>query len=190
MLHATPAFRHADAQASFRSPARRPGADAAGGRALTTTLQCCGIAWMSGRDSARRRLLTRLRMTAPPTAFDTTKPTCAAEPVAAPPAPTSERRRTCTTRVGRPTRMPPRTVRENSADDRSRLVLGTPALHADSSARPLRRRAARMARPARVRMRALKPCVRARRRLLGWNVRLTMMRTTFTVFRERPRIYC
>jgi hypothetical protein len=43
---------------------------------------------------------------------------------------------------------------------------------ADSSTRPLRRRAERMARPARVRMRVRKPCVRLRRRLLGWNVRL------------------
>jgi hypothetical protein len=39
-------------------------------------------------------------------------------------------------------------------------------------ARPLRRRAAMMARPARVRMRSLNPCVFARRRLFGWNVRL------------------
>ena len=39
-------------------------------------------------------------------------------------------------------------------------------------ARPLRRRAARTARPARVRMRSRKPCVFARRRLFGWNVRL------------------
>jgi len=39
-------------------------------------------------------------------------------------------------------------------------------------ARPLRRRAASTARPARVRIRSLKPCVFARRRLFGWNVRL------------------
>ena len=39
-------------------------------------------------------------------------------------------------------------------------------------ARPLRRRAASTARPARVRMRSLNPCVFARRRLFGWNVRL------------------
>jgi hypothetical protein len=47
--------------------------------------------------------------------------------------------------------------------------------HADQTltrARPLRRRAARTARPARVRMRSLNPCVFARRRLFGWNVRL------------------
>ena len=38
--------------------------------------------------------------------------------------------------------------------------------------RPLRRRAARTARPARVRIRSRKPCTFARRRLFGWNVRL------------------
>src|ERR1700719_3839171 len=43
---------------------------------------------------------------------------------------------------------------------------------ADSSLRPLRRRADTMARPARVRMRNRKPCVFARRRLFGWKVRL------------------
>jgi len=41
-----------------------------------------------------------------------------------------------------------------------------------SFSRPLCRRAARTARPARVRMRSRKPCVLARRRLFGWNVRL------------------
>ena len=43
---------------------------------------------------------------------------------------------------------------------------------ADSSTRPLRRRAARMARPARVCIRSRKPWVFARRRLFGWKVRL------------------
>src|SRR5271155_795655 len=41
-----------------------------------------------------------------------------------------------------------------------------------SFSRPLCRRAARTARPARGRMRSRKPCVLARRRLFGWNVRL------------------
>lgn len=41
-----------------------------------------------------------------------------------------------------------------------------------SLSRPLRLRAASTARPARVRMRSRKPCVFARRRLFGWNVRL------------------
>lgn len=44
--------------------------------------------------------------------------------------------------------------------------------YAESSVRPLRRRAARMARPARVRMRRRKPCTLARRRLFGWKVLL------------------
>ena len=43
---------------------------------------------------------------------------------------------------------------------------------AESSARPLRRRPAMIARPARVLIRARKPCVLARRRVLGWKVRL------------------
>jgi hypothetical protein len=40
----------------------------------------------------------------------------------------------------------------------------------------LTRRALMIARPARVRMRARKPCFRARRRVLGWNVRFTVTR--------------
>ena len=43
---------------------------------------------------------------------------------------------------------------------------------AASRLRPLLRRAERIARPARVRMRRRKPCVLARRRLFGWYVRL------------------
>ena len=43
---------------------------------------------------------------------------------------------------------------------------------ADRRSRPLARRADRMARPARVRMRSRKPWVFARRRLFGWYVRL------------------
>lgn len=46
---------------------------------------------------------------------------------------------------------------------------------ADSCTRPLRRRAAKIARPARVDMRCRKPCLRDRRRLLGWKVRLLTM---------------
>ncbi len=42
---------------------------------------------------------------------------------------------------------------------------------ADRRARPLRRRSPRIARPARVRIRRRKPCLRARRRLFGWKVR-------------------
>jgi hypothetical protein len=46
-------------------------------------------------------------------------------------------------------------------------------VQADSRARPLRRRAPMMDRPARVRMRNRKPWVLARRRLFGWKVRFT-----------------
>jgi hypothetical protein len=46
---------------------------------------------------------------------------------------------------------------------------------ADNSVRPLRRRAAMMARPARVRIRNRNPWVLARRRLFGWNVRLPLL---------------
>lgn len=42
----------------------------------------------------------------------------------------------------------------------------------ETEARPLRRRADRIDRPARVRMRRRKPCFLCRRRLFGWNVRL------------------
>jgi hypothetical protein len=56
---------------------------------------------------------------------------------------------------------------------RSRCPAGsTEKPQAESSERPLRRRADRMARPARVRMRRRKPWVLARRRLFGWKVRL------------------
>ncbi len=47
-----------------------------------------------------------------------------------------------------------------------------PVTQADRRVRPLVRRDAMMARPARVRMRSRKPWVFARRRLFGWKVRL------------------
>lgn len=49
---------------------------------------------------------------------------------------------------------------------------GVAAAQADRRARPLLRRFATMARPARVRIRSRKPWVFARRRLFGWKVRL------------------
>ena len=45
---------------------------------------------------------------------------------------------------------------------------GRDRVHTVSLLRPLRRRAEMMARPDRVRMRTRNPCVRLRRRLLGW----------------------
>jgi hypothetical protein len=57
--------------------------------------------------------------------------------------------------------------------------------HADRRARPFRRRAARIARPALVAMRCRKPCFLARRRLLGWNV-LFMALSSSPSSRGRP----
>jgi hypothetical protein len=45
---------------------------------------------------------------------------------------------------------------------------------AESRTRPFARLRARMARPARLRIRTRKPCVLARRRLLGWKVFFTI----------------
>ena len=78
--------------------------------------------------------------------------------------------------MGRLTRTP-RVVRRKSFElrilnDRGNTVVDREQSQADSRARPLRRRADMMARPARVRIRRRKPWVRLRRRLLGWNVRL------------------
>ena len=83
----------------------------------------------------------------------------------------SSRGRQCTTTVARPTRTPRRMVSGKSPDRRIRSGAGSTG-QAESSARPLRRRPARMARPARVRIRSRKPWVLARRRLFGWKVRL------------------
>jgi hypothetical protein len=68
---------------------------------------------------------------------------------------------------------------EASAQDGRDLAAVTEALdggrrhgrQAESLARPRRRRFRMMARPPRVLIRARKPCLRARRRLLGWKVR-------------------
>ncbi len=55
-----------------------------------------------------------------------------------------------------------------------------PPDQAESRVRPLSRRALMIDRPARVRIRARKPCLRARRRVLGWNVRFTVSRPSRT----------
>lgn len=158
------------AHACARSSDRRSGEVAAAGRALTTT-------WTSGEPAnrgttrCRRRRFTRLRVTALPTALDTTKPTRDGGLLVL---------RACTTRVGLAALTPPRTDPRKSDACRIRFWAGsTRTRQADSSERPLRRRAAMMARPARVLMRARKPWVRLRRRLLGWKVRLVTGITPF-----------
>jgi hypothetical protein len=71
----------------------------------------------------------------------------------------------------RPSGAPPRAHGERELSAVAHPGLGRKD-QALSFSRPLCRRAARTARPARVRMRRRKPCVFARRRLFGWNVRL------------------
>ncbi len=78
---------------------------------------------------------------------------------------------TWSTRVEREARRPRRTAAVKSALRRMRWAAGSTG-QAARRARPLRRRAERIERPARVRIRSRKPWVLARRRLLGWNVRL------------------
>jgi len=78
----------------------------------------------------------------------------------------------CTTIAPRPARRPPRTAAANSPRRRSRCAVANTRCpggsQAESRARPLARRAERIARPARVRIRSRKPWVFARRRLFGW----------------------
>src|SRR5690606_17599169 len=78
--------------------------------------------------------------------------------------------------LGVEVRRPRRTIARKSEGLTTRFALASTSLdYAESSVRPLRRRAARMARPARVRIRRRKPCFLARRRLFGWKVRLLMV---------------
>ena len=62
-----------------------------------------------------------------------------------------------------------------------------PVGQAVSERRPLRRRSATMARPARVRIRKRKPCTLARRRLLGWKVRLPLATAALCCHVRQPR---
>jgi len=115
---------------------------------------------------------TRCRSTAPPTDLATMKPICGAASTAA------IARYPCTTRSGCEARTPCLTVWLKSADRVIRYRAGStgarPVGQAVRERRPLRRRSATMARPARVRIRNRKPWTLARRRLFGWKVRLPL----------------
>jgi hypothetical protein len=160
---------------------------AAAGSARTTTRAPGGKPWSRLASCARRRRDTRCRCTLPPTDLPTISPTCTgSNRPSAGPDPTWASTYT-NTAPDRP-RRPARVTAPKSADRRRRCTAGStagPVRQADSSERPFRRRAVRMARPARVRMRNRKPWVLARRRLFGWKVRL------LTVWlhhgRSRPR---
>jgi hypothetical protein len=181
--------RKARGKATSRSPASTcDEAAAAAGFARTTTRIPGGIPSIRAARSARSRLFTRVRTTADPTARDTTNPNLAGGIAAEvftgtdaadePGAATTSTLAACTTRVRRPDLRPRLTAASKSRPRRIRCGAGSMCDRrerpgqAESSARPLRRRAERMARPARVRIRSRKPWVLARRRLFGWKVRL------------------
>lgn len=91
-------------------------AAAAAGLARTTTRPPSGTVSSASITRPRNLRRTRFRTTAPPTARDTTNPTC---------RPGSSPVRQWTTRVVRPARAPRRIVSENSADVRIRTADGS-----------------------------------------------------------------
>jgi hypothetical protein len=123
--------------------------------ATKTTSFASPVSGPISRHAARRMRLARFRSTAPPTLRDAT--------TESPPCPGA---------MNSTTRFPCDGVpfRKTRWTSLARKDAG----QAVSRARPLRRRRAMIARPARVRMRRRKPCVFARRRLFGWNVRLPL----------------
>ena len=167
-----PAASIRDSAESRSRPSSVLDAAAAGGSARTTTSAPAGTRPSRARRRWRSRRCTRCRTTAPPTARLTTKPARVSS--------RPDRRATCTTRVPPAIRRPRRTAVTKSSRRVSRAAAGSTGAvrsepQADSSVRPRRRRAAMIARPARVRMRSRNPWVRARRRLFGWNVRLPLL---------------
>ena len=121
--------------------------------------------WVTRSLIAERNLrFTRFLSTAEPTVFDTTKPNFGAIGF--------ESFFRYVTMLSETVLRPVLMVDRKSSAVLSRFSRASKRIYADSSVRPLRRRAARMARPARVFMRRRKPWVLARRRLFGWKVRL------------------
>ena len=178
------------ANSSWRAPA-------AAGCARTTSRQLSGSEARRPRISSRSRRFTRLRTTAEPTARLTTKPTFAGSPARTPspegpgegvvpplgnPSAGNVVANILTDTKEPPARRPVRITSRNSSGRRIRDSRGSTTTsragrnqrrrQALSRSRPLRRREAMIARPARVRMRSRKPWTFARRRLFGWNVRL------------------
>lgn len=174
-------LRRAPPNATSKSPASsiEPAADESG-KARTTSRPPCGNWSIRWPTTARSLRLTLFRVTAFPTAFETTKPTTAG------PLPAVSAARWTTTEF-RLDRTPRRTAHSKSSGRRIRCAPGSTARRqAESSARPLRRRPARIARPARVRMRSRNPWVFARRRLFGWNVRLVTIISNYFGESHRP----
>ena len=122
-----------------------------------------GIVPICSATRCRNCRITRCRCTELPTTLPTTKPALGAVG--------SGRVMTWRTRCAEAMRRPRRITSRRSADLRNRC--GCVSIQTAISWRPLRRRAERMARPARVRMRRRKPCFLWRLRLFGWKVRFT-----------------
>jgi hypothetical protein len=172
VLHTAPPCRRSSDRTTWPSSAARSAwlAVAAGGLARNTRRLPAGRDCRYPAARCRSRRLTRFRTTAGPTARLTVKPIRGGSVI---PSRTSR----WPTSSGRPALLPDRIAAWNSVLRRIRAPDGSTGHHrraADGSAgqtltraRPLRRRAARIARPARVRMRSRKPCVFARRRLFG-----------------------
>src|SRR5690606_2993921 len=177
VLHRVPPPRSRCRAASRSRASSAWSASPAPGSARTTT-RLPGGSW-STRSRIRWRSLrfTLLRTTAPPTALLTTKPARVGGALSPGACGSVATLRRCTTRCWRPARRPRRTAIAKSSRRLSRIsavstTSATARDQGDRRARPLLRRDARIARPARVRIRSRKPWVFARRRLLGWKVRL------------------
>ena len=143
------------------------------------------VAWVAktSRPTERRRRRTKLRVTALPTVFATMKPKRVGSP--------EGRGWRYTTAWGEPTRLPLRTAERKSSALTTRFALvSTGWFYAESSVRPLARRAARIERPARVRIRKRKPCTLARRRLFGWKVLLLIVVSPKPSFEGRKEVGC
>ena len=177
LVHSAPPCRRSRDRTTWPSSAARSTwlAVAAGGLARNTRRLPAGSDWRYPAARCRSRRLTRFLTTAGPTARLTVKPIRGGSAIPC-------RTRRWPTSSGRPALLPALIAAWNSVRRRIRAPDGSTGRHRRAGsgsagqtltrARPLRRRAARMARPARVRMRSRKPCVLARRRLFGWNVRL------------------
>ena len=156
---ATPTSRSASRPTAGASPAVRKGPDddPATEPAVDRRDRASGGEAAASPDCARR---------ATPTARLTTKPTAGGRHVSSPGS-------TCTTRCVRPALAPWRTVVREVLAVAHAMDRGQQGRLRQTASRVLcAGDCAKMARPARVRMRRRKPCLRARRRLLGWYVRL------------------
>ena len=159
------------------------------GSARITTRSAGSSSSITVRATWRSRRATRCRWTALPTDLETTSPMRGPSPASLSPA-----RNACTTRSGCTARTPRLTVAPKSVDRVIRYRAGSTALdpasnHAVSLRRPLPRRFDTIARPARVRIRSRNPCTRARRRLLGWKVRLPLATAVHSSLRLASAIH-